>query len=373
MRNYARMPTPRHGARQRVAAWRLALVMFVALGLVFMPLASVHAAVNDPSGGGDYNAPRVYYKPSETSYIVVAPSNQFDAALGVIGKGNARLQLTNDKMAYLSNASTGGSFYLLSTYMQCASDAEPAWAESTNNFVASARFFTAKGMYGSDFVWWADNVSSELRSAALRDFNDINNSSGGAGIESLTFGGGVQHTNLSPSNARSAYYYWVGDATAVTGLKTVSKPTIGSNVTWQGVTVEAQSLDSLSVTMTVGDTLSDELGDWPLDDCSYAIWLQKNTSYSNYPCRYTVDLIVGRKEDFSYSYDVDSVSGNRYLKSVDVSGSCYVARLGDVGDLHNYVTVLFDGTTMRLGNVVAYSSDVVNGYSKSPPTARRQR
>lgn len=191
MRNYARMPTARHGARQRVAAWRLALVMFVTLGLAFMPLVSARAAVYNPSNNDDYHVPRVYYKPSETSYIVVAPSNQFDAALGVIGKGNARIQLTNDKMAYLSNASTGGSFYLLSTYMRCSSDAEPAWAEATNNFVASARFFTATGMYGSDFVWWADNVSSELRSAALRDFNEINNNGvpGGGSIagDDLTF------------------------------------------------------------------------------------------------------------------------------------------------------------------------------------------
>ena len=151
-----------------------AMLVFVMISALIRPVPAFADGALSGSGG-DYATPRVYYKPSSTSYIVVAPSNRFSAALGVIGKGSAVIQLNNQKQALLSNAETGGAFYVLSTYMQCLADSQPTWADPTVSFVASTRVKSAKTLYGAQWVWWCDNVSAQLRSDALRDFNKINN------------------------------------------------------------------------------------------------------------------------------------------------------------------------------------------------------
>ena len=112
------------------------------------------------------------------------------------------------------------------------------------------------------------------------------------------------------------------------------------------------------------EALDDDLAGLSPDDYSYVDWIQKVTSSSTYPVRYTIDLIIGDKEDFSATYDVSSVNDVRYLKTVS-SPHATVVRLSNVDSTHNYVTGVFDGSTMDIGSVKAYSITTQNSYSRS--------
>lgn len=91
------------------------MVLILVLGVLFAP-AVAFADDFGGSDGGDFSD-RVIYGPNVLDIksgiygVQVYAGNKFNAALCVLGYDGGDSRFTNDVKAYLSNESTGGSFY----------------------------------------------------------------------------------------------------------------------------------------------------------------------------------------------------------------------------------------------------------------------
>lgn len=120
-----------------------------------------------------YNNPSVQWS-SLQSCAVYGPSNEFDAALAIIERTYAKIQITEPMFVELSNEGTGGRFYELAQSLKCAADEEPS---PTSDFLLYNSVNTGVILYGAGYVWWQQGITfnDELLSGALEDFETIIN------------------------------------------------------------------------------------------------------------------------------------------------------------------------------------------------------
>ena len=162
------------------------IVIILVLGVLLAP-AIAFAEDYGGSDGGDFSD-RVIYGPNvldiqSGSYgVQVYAGNKFNAALCVLGFDGYDSRFTNDVKAYLSNESTGGSFYEFSNLFTNNND--PNYVGSG---VGGISYTSSIGLnntlYGSQFVW-AAIYSDSLRAAAYARVEEVlagNVGTGGGG------------------------------------------------------------------------------------------------------------------------------------------------------------------------------------------------
>lgn len=165
-----------------------------------------------------YNNPSVMWTDLQ-SCVVYGPSNEFDAALAIIERTYAKIQITEPMFVELSNEGTGGRFYELAQALKCAADETPS---PTGDFLLYSNVSTGVTLYGSGYVWWQHGITfnDELLSGALEDFETIINGGhlgnvGGAGgftlsksVRVSSSSNSSRYYTLNPSNG-STIKYWV--------------------------------------------------------------------------------------------------------------------------------------------------------------------
>lgn len=120
---------------------------------------------------------------NDQGYVVLSVSNEYDAALALIGRASDKIQLSNEQFSKLSNASTGGKFYELAQgFNKVGSDGAsnsyfPGW---WGDSLFQANIVSINGGYGN--VWGIETNKGAI-SSALEDYLVIYNggSLGGGG------------------------------------------------------------------------------------------------------------------------------------------------------------------------------------------------
>lgn len=163
------------------------MVFILVLGVLFTP-AIAFADDFGGSDGGDFSD-RVIYGPnvlniqSGTYGVQVYAGNKFNAALCVLGFDGNDSRFTNDVKAYLSNESTGGSFYEFSNLFTNNNSPNIGGFDAYNITFTSA-IGTNNTLYGAEFVWIAQYTDT-LRQAAYARVEEILNGNTGGGSTPL--------------------------------------------------------------------------------------------------------------------------------------------------------------------------------------------
>lgn len=126
-----------------------------------------------------YTEPEVkqYYGTGDNNYVVFGASNEFDAALALIGKTYTKIQLTTAMYQKLSNSDTGGEFWSLANRFVNNGFAVPSWM--IGNLIATAAFTWDQGtLLGSldnaeDYTWSIEGANASDIDKARRDYETI--------------------------------------------------------------------------------------------------------------------------------------------------------------------------------------------------------
>lgn len=157
------------------------------LSLLLIFLFSSFAFAEDGSLGGDLlpeavNNPTVQRIGLTDTYFVYAPSNEFDAALAIIGETSTKIQLDTPKFTALSNEATGGDFYDLAQLCYNAEEGNPVNPASAIWYpMVQAKI----ELFGASHVWFCQATREQIN-AAHRDYMTVLNggSQGGSGSNS---------------------------------------------------------------------------------------------------------------------------------------------------------------------------------------------
>ena len=183
--------------RGRVQVMRRVRMVMVPLVLVLVAcFGFVRPAYADWNDGGAWNVDDadmgIKWGPTsvdgDRKGFVMVSDNRFNGCLMLCGISLGDERLTADAKAKLSNADTGGGFYLLAQrFGQYGSEGNlPDWAKPSldmGSITANSAIRSCAAMYGADATWWGDYTELE-RTNALNDLLAVLNgedSGGGPG------------------------------------------------------------------------------------------------------------------------------------------------------------------------------------------------
>lgn len=146
------------------------------LSLLFLLLFPSFALAEEGSLGGDLlpeavNNPTVQRIGITDTYFVYAPSNEFDAALAIIGETSTKIQLDTPKFTALSNEATGGDFYDLAQLCYSAEDGNPV---NPANAIWYPMVQAKIALFGESHVWFCEATEAQIN-AAHRDYMTVLN------------------------------------------------------------------------------------------------------------------------------------------------------------------------------------------------------
>lgn len=145
---------------------------------------------------------------NDQGYVVLSVSNEYDAALALIGRASDKIQLSNEQFSKLSNASTGGKFYELAQgFNKVGSDGAsnsyyPGW---WGDSLFQANIVSINGGYGN--VWGIETNKGAI-SSALEDYLVIYN------------GGSLGGGGTTPGESYQGYATWYGLRFYTSGMTT---------------------------------------------------------------------------------------------------------------------------------------------------------
>ena len=163
------------------------MVLVLVLGFLFAPAMAYADDGFEGGEGGDFSdrvifGPNVLDIQSGTYGVQVYAGNKFNAALCVLGFDAYDSRFTNDVKAYLSNESTGGSFYEFSNLF--TNNNEPSFVGfDAYNISFQTAIGTSNRLYGAEFVWIA-RYTDTLRQAAYARVQEVLNGNTGGGSSS---------------------------------------------------------------------------------------------------------------------------------------------------------------------------------------------
>lgn len=144
--------------------------------------------------------------------VICIADNAYDAALVTCGVMTNDERLTAEAKAKLSNESSGGSFYTLSTMFKCFQGEDgynyPDWVSNPYGLIEGFSY-----MYGNSSVWWARYESYLLTSAKedLETILDGGSLGGGSGSGSGSGNGQLQTVNKFTTVYSSSASFYLED------------------------------------------------------------------------------------------------------------------------------------------------------------------
>lgn len=277
----------------------------------------------------------------DKGYVVLNCSNANLAALAVIGRSGDYLQLTSDQLAKLSNESTGGAFYTLTSRFRAvgASGSQspyyPSWwgggsIEGVIDNAYAAMMVNASGGYGT--VWAVETNAGQIASA-LEDYEVIYNGgnlggggSGGGGEvgRNISFYG---NRNYTSSNA-SYGYYAVGTDTS----------SILYHFQYTGTTYTVKSPFTINITLT---------NDLPYSVSEYDYFASLNTATSSNSRKITITIFAFKKNTYTLNKSNNQYSGLEVINTVNATENYYRAEMSSI---NNYTC---DGEVLTFNNAMS--------------------
>lgn len=241
--------------------------------------------------------------------IIVWCDNKYDSALLALGYDiYADSRLTADVKAYLSNESTGGSFY---EFANDFSDSIPEQGSTIYSINFGSTIRTTNTIYGRGYVWWS-TYTETLYNGAKQRVEDViaGNVSGGSGGGSgeSSGGTGVQMTFEGTPNiyVSSANRYFFADGADSSSTKIYNN-------------YGASKLSNpFTVTCYVPANI---VGQYPMADYDYILLCRTDDTYSRRGS-VSLSLLVATKN--GYTVQTENSSGYTWYQSITANATCYL-------------------------------------------------